>query len=231
MVTRNKLVYEVLEHIREHIKDDESISIRQLEEYVKDYRADILKQRMERDPFDIDESCIQTITGLDVIKVDSSNIESLTTKKYLMRTDSKVPSTIKRRGEVGSLLYVGNADILGSSYTIKNYTRSIESGYGRFNRSEIFTFPYGEYIYLTSKSSDVKAIYHLTVRGVFSDPQEAYMADANIPDDYIYTGDENYYTPQELKRYIIQSILKEKFNILIDQPSDKIDDGVHNLEQ
>jgi len=230
MVTRNKLVYEILEHIREEIKDDEPVSIRQLEEYVKDYRADILKQRMERDPFSVDDSCIQTITGLNVIKVDSSNIGGFSTNKYLMRTDSKVPSTIKRRGEVGSLLYIGNADMLGRSYSIKTYTSAIESGYGRFNYSEIFAFPYGDYIYLTSKSSDVKAIYHLTVRGVFSDPQEAYMADANVPDDYIYTGDENYYTSQELKRYIIQSILQEKFNIIIDQPSDKVDDGVHNLE-
>lgn len=230
MVTRNKLVYEILEHIREEIKDDEPVSIRQLEEYVKDYRADILKQRMERDPFSVDDSCIQTITGLNVIKVDSSNIGGFSTNKYLMRTDSKVPSTIKRRGEVGSLLYIGNADMLGRSYSIKTYTSAIESGYGRFNYSEIFAFPYGDCIYLTSKSSDVKAIYHLTVRGVFSDPQEAYMADANVPDDYIYTGDENYYTSQELKRYIIQSILQEKFNIIIDQPSDKVDDGVHNLE-
>ena len=226
MITRNKLVFEIFEILRSFIADDDDLDSRQLEEFVRDYRADFLKQRFDKDPFDIDASCIQNIEGLVVNKEDSSSLSGSTSERYLMRTNLAIPNTVRRKGMTGSLLHIGSADKLDSSFTITNYATAIESGHGRFNRDEIFAFPYNGYIYLYSRGDDFKTIYHINIQGVFADPAEAYL----VTNDGPYTGDENYYTPEDLKRYITTSILKDKYGILINPPVDEKIDADHNLE-
>ena len=227
MISRNKLTYEILEFLRSHLVDDEDIDIRQIESFVKDYRATFLKQRFDKDPFNIDSSCIQNIEGLEVIKEDSSSLPGSLTHRYLLRTKLSIPDTIRRTGMIGTLIHIGSADKLDSSFTITNYTTAIESGFGRFNRDEIFTFPYNNYIYFYSRGDDFKTIYNVNIRGVFADPEEAYLTNKT---DVIYTGDENYYTSDDLKGYIVNSIIKDKYGILINPPVDNKDDGMNNLE-
>lgn len=226
MVSRNEIVYSIFEVLRAHLADDEDIDVRQLESFVKDYRADFLKQRFDKDPFNIDSSCIQNTGVLSVIKEDSSSLSGSLSGKYLMRTTLAVPNTIRRTGRVGTLLHIGSADKIDTSFTITDYETAIESGYGRFNRDEIFAFPYNGYIYFYSRGDDFKTIYNVIVRGVFTDPEEVY----NLDNTTLYTGDENYYTPRDLKRYIETSILKDKYGILINPPVDKINDAVNDIE-
>jgi len=227
MVTRNKLVFDLLELLRSHVSDDEDIDIRQLESYVKDYRADFCMQRFNKNPFDIDNSFIQSLEGLALEKVDSSTIVGAPSERYFMRTTKVIPNTVRRRGYEGTLLHIGPADKLDASFTITNYQTAISSGYGRFNSEEIFAFPYGGYIYLFSQGDYFKSLYYLNINGVFADPQAAYLVTAAST---VYTGDENYYTPEDLKGYIVTSILRDKYGILLNPPVDKKDDGEHELE-
>jgi len=228
MVTRNELAYDILETLRAHLTDDEDIDIRQIESFVKDYRADFLKQRFDKNPFMIDASSIQILEDIDVTKVDSSCVSGYTTGEYLMRTNITIPDTVRRKGKIGSLLHISSADKLGGSFTITNYGTAIESGHGRFNRDEIFAFPYDGYIYFFSRGDAFKLIYNVNIQGVFTDPAAAYAISA---DTTVYTGNENYYTPRDLKRYIVNSILKDKYKIMVNQPVDNIDDGMHELEK
>lgn len=231
MVTRNELVYDIFESLRAHIGDDDDIDIRQLEVYVKDYRAEFLKQRFEKDPFAIDASVIQHTGVLSVEKVDSSLLPAgsgyQTSNKSILKTTLKVPNTIRRIGHIGTWTHIGSADLLDSSFTLKSYTDAIDSGHGRFNRDEVFVFLYNEYLYFISKGDTFKTIYNIVGSGVFSDPREAYLLANNTT---IYTGDENYYTPRDLKARIIASILKDKYGLVINPPVDNTDDGNHELE-
>jgi hypothetical protein len=82
---------------------------------------------------------------------------------------------------------------------------------------------------MTSNGDAFKLIYYVNILGIFEDPEEAYIINQDA--DYEYTGDENYYTTRDLKTFIVNSILKDKFNILVNQPLDRKDDGEHNLEK
>lgn len=228
MVTKNELIYDIFETLRGKIKDDDSIDPRQIAEYVKDYRADYLKQRFDRDPFEIDESTIQYLEGIAVSKVDSSSVQGVASNKFLMRTTVAIPDTITRLGFPGTFTHIGPANKLDYSFTIVSYKTAINSGYGKFNSNEIFAFPLNGYIYLLSRNDDFKMIQYVNIAGVFDDPEAAYMTNKT---SYVYTGDENYYTSQYLKRYIISTILKEKFNIMVNQPEDRKDDASHKLEK
>lgn len=235
MVTRNLIVFDIFEQLRSHIGDDDDIDIRQIESWVKDYRADFLKQRFDRDPFEIDYSCIQYLENLAVEKVDSSSVRDIDTDailyssgRYLLKTVKSIPNTIKRNGNTGTLLHIGPADKLSYSFTITNHNTAISSGNGRFNREEIFAFPYNGYIYLYSKGDNFKTIYNINIQGVFEDPAEAYLVTAS---SQLYSGNENYYTSQEIKGYIVKSILKDKYQININPPVDKTNDAVHELER
>ena len=233
MVTRNEIVFDIFETLRGKIKDDDSIDPRQIAEFVKDYRADYLKQRFDRDPFEIDESTIQylgdgTSTVVQVTKVDSSSLSGTNVGKHLMRTTVAIPDTITRIGFPGTFTHIGPANKLDYSFTVVSYKTAINSGYGRFNSNEIFAFPYNGYIYLLSRNDDFKMLQYITIAGVFDDPEAAYMVGKT---NYFYTGDENYYTSQYLKRYIVSTILKEKFNIIVNQPEDRKDDATHKLEK
>lgn len=233
MVTRNQMTYDILETLRSELKDDEAIDLRQIEEYVKDYRADFAKQHFEKDAFAIDYSFIQPITQLAVSKVDASSVTGVTLGKYLMRTTVTIPNTVTRHGYVGTLLSVSPANIMGQSFEIVDHSKAIASGFGRFNSRQIYAFPYNGYIYLISNSDDFKMLRYINITGVFDNPEEAYLTNkvANGVTAYDYTGDEDYYTPQYLKRYIIASILKDKYGIIMNPPSDKKDNGVHELEK
>ncbi len=230
MVTRNDIVYDIFETLRARIGDDDEIDERQLETFVKDYRAEFLRQRFNRDPFTIDFSLVQPIHNLEVEKVDSSTIPEIgNTGKSLIKTKKTIPNTVRRHGYQGTLIHAGSPDIKGKSFTITDRRAAIEGGNGKFNRDEIFAFPYNNYLYMTSNGDAFKLIYYVNILGIFEDPEEAYII--NQDSDYEYTGDENYYTTRDLKTFIVNSILKDKFNILVNQPLDRKDDGEHNLEK
>ena len=230
MVTRNDIVYEIFEILRARIGDDDEIDERQIESYVQDYRAEFLRQRFNKDPFSINYSLVQPIHNLEVEKVDSSTIPEIGyTEKYLIKTKETLPNTIRRTGYEGAITYVGSPDIRGISFTVTDKQSAVENGHGKFNRDEIFAFMYNDYLYMVSRGDAFKLIYYVNVAGVFEDPEEAYLL--NQDDDYDYTGDENYYTTRDLKTFIVGAILKEKFNILVNQPVDRIDNGEHKLQQ
>jgi len=223
------MAYDILETLRSELKDDEATDLRQIEEYVKDYRADFAKQHFEKDAFAIDPAFIQQITQLAVQKVDASSVTNVSLGKYLMRTTLTIPNTITRHGYVGTILSVSPANIMGHSFEVVDHAKAIASGFGRFNNRQIYAFPYNGYIYLVSNSDDFKMLRYVNITGVFDNPEEAYVMNQSAT--YDYTGDEDYYTPQYLKRYIIASILKDKYGILLNPPSDKRDNGVHELEK
>lgn len=227
MVSRNEIVYDIFEQLRKHISDDDAIDVRQLEVWVKDYRAEMLKQRFDKNPFNIEDTFIQYLPELDVEKVDSSSVTGLTSGRYLMKITKAIPATIRRKGYTGTLLHIGSSDKLNHSFTITDYATAIDSGNGRFNRDEIFAFPYNGYIYLYSKGDVTKTIYHVDIQGVFEDPKEAYLV---TQASSVYTGDENFYTSRDIKKAIVVSILKDKYGINVNPPVDNTDDGMHELE-
>lgn len=229
MVTRNELIYDIFEQLRSHISDDDDLDRRQIEAWVKDYRVDFLKQRFDKDPFDITPTAIQYLFQQDIEKVDSSSVSGFNSGRYLMKTVNTIPTTIKRNGYGHTFIHLGSSDKLNQSFTITSYYKAISSGNSRFNRNEIFAFPYNGYIYLYSKGDAFKTIYHIDIQGVFEDPQEAYMVTATS--GYKYTGFENFYTPRDIKKYIVTSILKEKYEININPPADDNNDSNHTLEQ
>ena len=228
MVSLNEITYDIFETLRGQIVDDDNIDKRQIEGFIKDYRADFLKQRYEKDFFKIDENSTQELLNLPVEKVNSSTLSDYSNEGSFMKTVSTIPELVRGKGTNTLIAHIGVPNRLSLSFEITDYQTAISSGYGRFNRNEIFAFPLNGYMYFYSKGDDMKLIFNINLRGIFTDPYEVIIL--NSPSTII-TGDENFYTPRDLKRYIVNSILKDKYNLIVNAPSDNTNDSTHNLEE
>lgn len=226
MVTLNEMVYDVLETLRAHLVDDDDIDPRQIEAFVKDYRAQFLKQKIGRAVFGKDQSMVQYIPNLATEKVNASSIPGVDHTNTLIRTVSDIPTTIPRMEYANSMLSISSPNKLAQSFTICSHDEAISSGYGRFNKDEIFAFPYDKQWYLYSRGENFKLIYTINMYGIFNDPQEVYELMGET-----FTGDEDFYTPRDIKGLIVNTILRDKYKIIVNQPVDKEDNGQADLER
>lgn len=228
MVSLNEITFDVFETLRSHIVDDDDIDKRQIEGFVKDYRADFLKQKFDKTFYAIDSGCVQELKNLPVIKINASTLSSNPIDGWLMRTEDTIPEIVRSRGTNDLLTYISVPNRRTASFEITNYKTAILSGYGRFNRNTIFAFPLNGYIYFYSRGDSMKLLYFVNIRGVFTNPYE--VLKVNNP-THIITGDEDFYTPRDLKRYIVNAILKDKYNLMVNPPVDNTNDDTHKLEK
>lgn len=224
-VTLNQIAYEIFEVIRGHISDDDDISVEQIKDMIHDTRARLLKQKFDKNPRVIDDAFVQSLGALEIEPVDSSAYSSIKAGRYMYRTKLEVPPTIPRFNYHGTFTRIGPADRLATEYNLVSYNRALHSGHGRFNKDTIFCFLRDNKIYLISNSGAYhKGVQFIDVAGVFENPsQVAKFLDVN--NNSLYSDDARYPITRALKDDIVNLILREKFGIQANAPSDNVNDG------
>lgn len=224
-ITLNQIAYGILEVVRGHISDDDDISIEQIKDLVHSTRARLLKQKFDKNTRVIDDVFLQSLGAVEIEAVDASAHSSIKAGRYMYRTKEEIPATIARHNYEGTFTRIGPADKLATEYHLVSYNRALHSGYGRFNKDTIFCFLRDNRIYIISNSGAYhKGVQFIDVVGVFENPSQVARF-KDVGGNSLYSDNANYPVSRALADDIQNLILKEKFAIQANAPSDNVNDG------
>jgi len=229
-VTLNQIAYGLLDTVRGHLGDDEAVDIRDVKNWIHEYRALLLEQRFNRNPWAIEETFIQSISPVQMEIVNSSAWSGYTSNRSFLMSIEEIPLSIPRKGKIGTFTRIGPAERMDERYNIVSPERALASGYGKFNSKNFYAFLLDNKICLMSANSKYDmAPRTLDVRAVWQNPEHvAFFKDVN--GNSLYSDESNYPITQGLRVEVEKSILQDRFRIAAAAPEDKVNDAAHTLE-
>jgi hypothetical protein len=226
MTTLNQLIFRLWEMRRSFIKETDPIDKRLIIDWVQTTRARLLEQKFKQSFSSIDDGYVQALGPIGLEKVVSNELDPVIDDfTYLYRTNIVIPLTIASPEGAGTFTRIGSADRTGDHFQVTTYKKALAYGSGKFNRDEVYAFPLGDRVYVTSKSGKHLTLRFLDIRGVFQDPiQAAKIKDPN------WTYDDIYPVNKELVDQLEQLVISTKFGLTLQQQQDKTDDRADNPE-
>lgn len=212
--TLNKLAYDFIELYRANHKDTDSLSVRQVKDWIHSTRATLLKNRFDKNPFNIDESFIQSF-GL--VPMEALTIGN----KDAVRSVSELPLTINRRGEGTTITRVSDTEY-ASNYEIVTKKRALNSGNMSFNSSEPYVFVHNDKLHIINLTLGDLTGDNIYVEGVAQNPEEVAIFIGAASFDSTY----NYPIDLSMRNLMKNLIIKENFNFIVQQIEDKVSDSV-----
>lgn len=222
-VTLNTIVTDLLTIIRgSQLSASEPISKRQLEAWVHQYRAKIIKQDMDKGKVP-NPDYIQTIQALEVEEVDEAEGTTLTTDYKTFRTTIQVPKAIDLNFKSG-FMYIGT--ITGQEIQFTAEGRARWQQHKKYTSSDPICYLKDGYLYIHND----KAIRYITVRGIFEIPPE--ISHLNNTNEVItdVTLESEYPMPIDKLPLLKEMILSKELNIEIGAYSDVSNDSASKLE-
>jgi hypothetical protein len=221
MITKNKLVYDLVNILRGGIQsDDEIVSLRQVGFWVDNTRAELIRQDLEKKR-SISDNITQSLGCVSVSLVDSSVCPCrISSGCTIMRTVERIPTTIELYNR-NLLTRVGPAIIAQRAYTIVSYQRASTFGNGKYNKNEVGVFLHDGYLYLINADPELS---YISVEGVFEEPSEAakYFTCEGEP---CYTDDSRYPISATMVELMKQRILATNIKFITQGFPDSNGDG------
>jgi hypothetical protein len=210
MVTKNKLVYDLVNIYRGGVQsDDEILSLRQVSFWVDNTRAELIRQDFEKKR-SISDNVVQTIGCLPVELIDASecpcNIASGCT---IMRTVQQLPTTIETYHK-NLITKIGPSLVGQRAYTIISYQRAPVFGSNKYNKNEVAAFLHNRYVYLINADPELSFI---SLDGVFEYPEEV-AAFFSCDGEACYTDDSRYPISAHMIEVLKQKIMTVNFSVL-----------------
>jgi len=224
----NQLIYEIIELYRANYKVTDSIDERLVATWIQHTRAKLLKQRFDENMRSIDEHNVQDLGAVLLERVDSSSVNGLTSDRNILRTSRDIPTTIDRKGCIGTFTRLSTGDRLVNNINLVSYERALRSGNGKFNSNDLYAYLDGKKICVISKSGLHLGLNYIQVKGVFTNPIEAYeFATGNTYDwDYEYPISES--IVDDMKNMIVRDNFKFIMTPLQD-PANNASDDLTNI--
>ena len=218
----NGLGYELLEMYRANNRVSDSLDIRLLKTWIQQTRAQLIKQRLDANPFSIDEHIAQNLGVVQFAPVDSSVSNVNLSSKYYMRSINPIPATIYTKSNIPTFTRIASIDRLERKFNLVPYERLLVSGNGKFNSDDIYVALLGNYLILNSKSNLHKYISNVHVRGVFANPIDAYEFQYGVG---TWSDDNEYPVSEAIVADMINMIVDKKFRLVLNQIEDKVSNG------
>jgi hypothetical protein len=217
-VTLDNIITDLLKIARgSKVSQSETVSRRQLEEWVNEYRALLIKQDLDKGKMP-NPDYIQELPGLRLEVVDATAGSTLESGTYLMRTIITIPKTIDLNFKSG-LMYVGTID--GREIQLVPEGRSFWQKFKRFTSKEPLAFLRNRQLYINC----VTPMQFITVRGVFEVPTEAGNRSGDGADTQFLDYRMPYPMPADKIPVLKEMILAKELGVMIQQPSDNKNDG------
>lgn len=222
-VTLNTIVSDLLDIIRQSkVSRSEPISKRQLEGWVHQYRALLIKRDLDKGKMP-NPDYIQEIPALQLDVVDRSEGTVLESNTYMLKTNLALPNTIDLNNKAG-FMYVGTLD--GIEYQFVPEGRTQWQQYKKYTNNDNLVFLRNKHLYLLS----VSPVKYITVRGVFEVPTEV----SNFVNPNSTSDSADLDTPYPIPIHMLPSlkelILKTELGIQYVAPSDTTNDSAHKVE-
>lgn len=207
-VTLNTIVTDMLSIIRgAKLAQTEPISKRQVESWVHQYRARLLKQDLDKGKMP-NPDYIQELTGLQVDSVDEvEGVTNIARGEYLLRTVLQIPKTLDLNFKPG-IINISTVD--GHEIQFVPEGRSKWQKYKRFTHRDPLAFLRNEYIYIQPGEHGIK---YIKVRGIFEVPTEVMNYTNDNTSQGSYGIDSPYPIPINLIPVLKEMILKGELGI------------------
>ena len=221
----NGLGYELMELLRSTNRVTDSVDIRLLKDWVKQTRALLLKQRFDEPMAIIDPAVIQDLGKVTFAPIDSYANISVPSGKYMMRSSTRLPITINRKGNIGTFTRIAPADRLEKKFNLVSYERALVSGNGKFNSNDVYAFTNDGYMYLISKTNIHKYITSCNIQGVFVNPEDAYTFNTAVSSVTPWSDDLEYPVSESIVVDLQNIIIDKKFRLVLNQIEDSVANG------
>jgi hypothetical protein len=203
MATLKEISYDLMQHARSNMTDDDDLDYRSVKFWVKNQRSLWVKNELSKHK-ETPDKLIQSI--------DAESVTGSSTLKYTGAIN--IPLSINGEPQI---VRVGGTDDAEIDYKFGTYRHSKHYGNGRFNSDEIFAYYMDNKVYI--KGADLSAISTIDIRGVFEDPMDISGM----------TDDSEYPVPDNFIPYIKAEIIKLDLSIFANTSKDDINDGSNNL--
>jgi hypothetical protein len=217
MATLNEIAYDIFEHLRPEISDDDHIDISQIKFNIHTQRSLWLRNELNKNRT-IDENIIQDLGCIELDLADRAECCDIESDCTILRTKVKIPKTLELHNKT-AITRVGFIDKLDYKINFISYERAKYAGNSRFNKKMIYAFLLNGYIYLYSNSDFMyKFLTHINIRGVFENPTEAAKFNT-CEGEPCYSDDMQYPLSTWMIPYIKGEVLKF-FQLSLQVPND-----------
>jgi hypothetical protein len=217
-VSLNTIIYDLLYVIRDSkVSQSETISTNQIEGWVHQYRALLIKQDLDKGKV-TNPDYVQEIQCAKLIVVDKSEDSTIKTNRLLVKTELKIPKTIDLNFRSG-FTYIGTLDGKEIDFVPQSRVRWQKEKY--YTQNSPLAYLKNEHIYIDNDH----IIEWLCIRGIFELPQEVgnfINPYTNIPE---FTLDSKYPIPINMLPTLKEMILQKELGIMIKTPSDNKNDS------
>lgn len=207
--TLNNIIDDLLLLLRNNnIAESENLSKIQIELWIHQYRAYLLKQDLDKGR-DVNPEYTQVI-GL--IHVSETGSEVPGKVEYI--SDDELPSFIDLHYGSGLLTV---KDAFGNLIQVGNETKAKYQKYRKYGCGDYIAYIKGKHLYLEGPGD----LEYVELIGILEDPTEAgpcFDADAKYP------------MPANLIPALKHLILDKEFNVLLSVPSDETNDSRHDVQ-
>jgi hypothetical protein len=223
-VTLNTIITDILNLARgSKLTSAETISKKQVEFWIHQYRALLLKQDLDKGKMP-NPDYIQELSSLELEDVDLVNDRSLLiTGKTISRTKLHLPKTIDLNFTSGilSVTSMENQEIELIPESRVEYIK-----YKKYAGLEPVCYIKNNHIYIISNY----AITHINIKGIFEIPTEVDTLNNDQLDSINVSINDPYPIPINLLPVLKDMILKRELNTIISTPSDNINDSQNKVE-
>lgn len=225
LVSLNTLIEDLMLIIRgSKIAQSEKISKRQVEAWIHQYRALLLRQNLANGDT-INPDYIQTIPSVELVSIDKSGgISTIETNEVFYRTSTKIPKTVNLKYMSG-ITYIGTLN--KKRIQLVPSHRAEFQLYRKYTPKEMIAYLEDEYIYVINPFG----LRYVTIRGIFENPVEAALYNNSTMTAQSYTVDSSYPIPINMVPVLKQMILEQELGIESLTPGDTKNDSQHKVEK
>lgn len=224
-VSLRSIITDLLKIIRgSKISQSEPISNRQLEAWVHQYRALLLKRDIDKNKMP-NPDYIQEINGLELVEEDviGSDMTGFSSDMYIFKTDLKLPNTIDFNHKSG-LVYIGTLD--GKEFQLIPQGRSLLQEYKKYTYNDCIAYLKNGYLYLRNSYP----LKYINIRGIFEIPTEVSNFVNPTTTSISSDLDDRYPIPITMLPTLKEMILKLELGIEAKSPSDDKNDSQSKVE-
>lgn len=217
------IIRDIIRIIRGSVEtQSETISDRQVEYWIHQYRALLLKQDIDKNKTP-NPDYIQEIKGLQLSSIDATELTGIEIGKYVLRTNLQLPKTIDCNFKSG-FTYIGTAN--GREIQFVPQTRSFWQQYKNYTQNDPLVYLKNRYLYVINGD----LLKYIDVRGIFEIPTEVAQFVNPVTGTPSYDVDtDKYPIPTNMLPTLKEMILKKELNIMTAKASDVTNDSANNL--
>jgi hypothetical protein len=197
-MTYDEAIYKIWEKLRPNLSDDDDIDYRLISQELHTQRALWLRNELNKNR-SIDQFLVQSLGCVEMQPVDRAECCDITIDCSILRSVQKIPSTIELHHT--NTLWINPVDSLEKSFSMLDYERAKWIKGNRFTSRQIHSFILNNYVYLVSEDDSHSQITHISVKGIFENPEE--VASFNTCDgESCFSGSSVYPIKQWMFAYV-----------------------------